>query len=225
MSCPHEERFRINECGMVICRQCGVAMGPSVPRVYHTGFACDNRQPYCRRRRFLRLLANCFGERCPKLSDDLIQLLQGGPPQATPSPQPPVRSTQDIFDRIRKSTNKTCKRYDSLAHLSRCLLHQSVPPLTEGQLYFAKCCFDKLEHAHHHQFMVRGKVTFPAYAWICEKVCLACGRTDLFQYIHRLKCKKRRREYHSLYGHCFSGSRTALLPELVFGNVHQSTRK
>ena len=133
----------------------------------------------------MRLLGNAYGTRVSKLHQPIVDALYSSSP----------KTLTDIYKFIRRSSFRSFKRYDSLAFFAINILDKKIEPLTLSELRWAKFTFREIEHKHSR---VRG--TFPAYSWICERALQELGRSDLCQFVHRLKCKKRRRVYEKTYG-------------------------
>ena len=171
--------------GMGTCRQCGVSVPMQIQNVVNYAVPCPSRAPYSRRKRFMRLLGNAYGTRVSKLHQPIIDALYTAKPE----------SLTDIYEFIRTSSERAHKRYDALGFFAIHILDQKVEPLSLAELRWAEFTFREIEYKHSH---VRG--TFPAYSWICEQCLLKLGRSDLCQFVHRLKCKKRRQVYQDVYG-------------------------
>ena len=171
--------------GMATCRRCGVSTRMQLNNVVNYPVPCPSRAPYSRRKRFMRLLGNSYGTRVSKLHQPIIDALYAAKP----------KTLAHIYDFIRTSTVRSHKRYDALAFFAIHVLDETVKPLTLAQLRWAEYTFREIQHKHGR---LRG--TFPAYSWVCERCLLALGRQDLCRFVHKLKCKKRREVYASLYG-------------------------
>ena len=79
-------------------------------------------------------------------------------------------------------------------------LHHTLPPLTPQQSAYCMGRFALVERVHR---VFRG--SFPAYSWIAEQLLLVINRKDLVPYLHRLKCKRRRKTYQNRYGDVLRG--------------------
>ena len=190
--CEHPENKRVVDGGFSICCICGTCVSTMVQfcRGAHNSYEHNPiRTPYDRRKRFVRLLANCYGNRVSRVSDSLFIHLK----------EKNCRTVQDVYKVIRASREKHHKRYDALGYLARGLLDDAIVPLCEHITRWADLCFVSVQERHRH---LGG--TFPCYSWLIEQVLTRSGRTDLLQYVNLLKCKKRRFVYTQNYGDIFA---------------------
>ena len=171
--------------GMGTCRRCGVSKRIQINNIVNYSLPCPSRAPYSRRKRFMRLLGNTYGARVSKLHQPIIDALFAIQPE----------SLSDVYEFIRTSNERAHKRYDALGFFAMHILDKKIKPLSLAQLRWAEFTFREIEYRHSR---VQG--TFPAYSWICEQCLLQVGRADLCQFVHRLKCKKRRQVYQEVYG-------------------------
>ena len=174
--------------GLNICSRCGVSQSAPISNVVNHAVPCSTRPPYSKHKRFAKLLCHTYGYRVSKIHQSLVDALN----------TTRIESTQDIYNLIRSSKGPHMKRYDALAHLSQYRLDKKIMPLSRIQTTWASHVFREVVSLHAHR---RG--TFPAYSWCIEKCLLAVNRLDLLQYVHCLKCKKRRIVYEKLYGRLF----------------------
>jgi hypothetical protein len=188
-SCPLGDRL-CTGFGLAICRRCGVAIRAMAENIVSYNVCCSARPPYSREKRFARLLCNTYGHRCSKVHDTLIDALT----------KLDLGSPGSIYTYIRRSQNRAHKRYDCLAFLSMHILpNHKITPLRLNQSKWANFAFREAVIRHQQ---IGG--TFPAYQWCIEKVLSAIHRTDLIEYVHVLKCKKRRAYYEKNYSHIFT---------------------
>lgn len=186
MDCPCPPACAIDlGWGMQTCRRCGTSKAVQLQNVVNYAVPSPNRAPYSRRKRFVRLLSNTFSARVSRLHKPFLDALTASRP----------RSVDGIYGFIRASKDRAFKRYDAICLLAFHLLDKKSVPLTLSQLRWAEFAFREIEHRHG-----RIKGTFPAYSWICERCLQELGRSDLCQFVHKLKCKKRRLVYERLYG-------------------------
>ena len=186
MECPCPPAFALDlGWGMSTCRRCGNSKAVQLQNVVNYAVPCPNRAPYSRRKRYIRLLSNTFGSRVSRLHEPIVEKLVASGPA----------SVADIYEFIRNSRTRAFKRYDAVCILAANILDFKATPLTLPQLRWAEFVFRDIEIRHS-----RVKGTFPAYSWICERALQELGRSDLCQFVHRLKCKKRRRVYEKTYG-------------------------
>ena len=169
-----------------LCVVCGVVQSFLVASVGFTLGGATARVPYSRLKRFQRVFSNAFGLRVARLSPKLLQEFDRTPPL----------STQDLFRQIKGFKHREMKRYDAIAFLSVQMLSHKIKPLTQGELVVANSRFRDVESTHS---FCGG--TFPAYSWVVERILTIINRGDLMQYVHRLKCPKRRRLYDTYYGY------------------------
>ena len=186
MCCPH--RRIVDDAGFRVCASCGQQ---DVCPIFVRPHACQlpaARPPYCRKKRFQKLLHNVWSARLPSMKDQFVRYIQENCPK-TPA---------EIIELIRTAKPREYKRYDCISRLSIEFLNHRPIPLTRSQISQCMGIFQRVEIEHR-----RRKGVFPAYSFLIE-LCLAkVGRPDLIQYIHRLKCPRRRARYIRLYGHCF----------------------
>jgi len=175
--------------GISTCRRCGVAKRVPIRNVVrYIPFGSSPRAPYSRKKRFLRLLANCYGSRVSVLPTEFVKALQGVD----------LKTSGDIYKFIRASGNRRFKRYDSVAILTMYLLDKKIQPLDPIHSQWAAHVFSEIEREH------KFGETFPAYSYVIECLLKTIGRDDLVEYIHPLKCKRRRAIYNSRYGNLFT---------------------
>ena len=174
--------------GLTICGRCGTSVSAPISNVVCHPVPSPTRPPYSKHKRFAKLLANTYGNRCSKIHAELIDKLA----------ESNIRTSQDIYNVIRKSKGQHMKRYDALARLTCHTLGTYVQPLSHHQNTWATFTFREVVSRHAFR---RG--TFPAYSWCIEKILIAIGRQDLLEYVHALKCKKRRHVYEETYGDLF----------------------
>ena len=191
--CTHPKISIVSEGCFLLCSRCGHVLDKRI--IYHTSHNQQLMQtlktPYDRRKRFNRLLANCFGSRCSVIPEDLhVYLLSKKP-----------RTTEDIYKYIRESKKKSHKRYDALALLSIIFLGEKITPLPESITKSADLLFILVQERHHIL-----NDTFPCYSWIIEKILRKNNRVDLLKFVNRLKCTRRRWYYERDYGHIFNSS-------------------
>ena len=146
------------------------------------------RPPYCRKKRFNKLLYNVWGARSPRMEDALVRYIEKNNPQ----------NASDILSLIRKSKQRSFKRYDCISKLCVDLLRHRPTPLSQNHIQMCMGIFQRVE-LHHR--VIGG--CFPAYSFLLELCMYTIDRVDLLQYIHRLKCEKRRMLYFKQYAHCF----------------------
>ena len=185
-TCP--ESARVNLGWIWTCRLCGKTHGMSRSTLVQYCTQSCTRAPYSRRKRFLRLLANTYGHRVPRVSAQLTDELHNHN----------ITDTPRIYKFMRASKRRFAKRYDALALLTTHVSGTRPMPLSLRQLQWAGYKFRDIQTIHSS---ARG--TFPAYSWIIEKVLECCGRSDLLQYVHKLKCRQRRAVYEHRYGGVF----------------------
>lgn len=184
MSCC-ERRRMVTDLGFKVCMSCGV-QGRIIfikPSIYGRA---PGRPPYSRRKRFLKLLYNVWGARLPKLANDFMKQI---------SAEGPV-SPRDIIKFMKVQKDRTFKRYDCVAKLSQQLLGHRPEPICPRKVAFCLGQFQRIEIRH-----CRICGVFPAYSFILE-MCLQhpiVNRPDLIQYLHILKCPKRREKYRINY--------------------------
>ena len=149
MSCGCPRRLAlVRSWGITICMGCGVAHKSAIlitPPPFNT-IGPPLRAPYSRAKRFARILSNCFGQRTPKVHDDLMESIS----------MSGCRTPEDIYCLIRRSKTRTHKRYDSLAYLSFNLINTPVHPLTKGEFDW---CIRRFQLVLERFIRVRG--TFP----------------------------------------------------------------
>ena len=174
--------------GLSICRLCGTAQRRSTENIVSYCVKCPNRPPYSRARRFEKLLCNVFGHRVSRISQSLGKYLL----------ETDISSVQDLTRQLKRSQNRKHKRYDAIAFLARQLLGLQIVPLTLQTQQWCKYKFREVQILHQQT-----GGTFPAYSWIIEKCLCSLNRTDLCQFLHKLKCQHRRKHYESMYGAIF----------------------
>ena len=187
-TCPENERINLG--WIWTCRLCGKTHGLGLSNLVQYAVQCPARAPYSRRKRFLRLLANTYGHRVPRVSEQLTDELCARD----------ITSTAGIYAFMRMSRFRFAKRYDALALLSFHMTGARAMPLSLRQLQWAEYKFRDIQTIHS-----RTRGTFPAYSWVIEQVLLCTGRMDLLQYVHLLKCRQRRAVYEDRYGKVFTG--------------------
>ena len=188
MGCCEHPRI-VQEVGFYVCMYCGSMQNQRVyimPSAYGRAPA---RPPYCRQKRFVKLLHNTWASRIPRCCDLFMKSLDSINPKTTPQ----------ILTFIRDSTHRKFKRYDCLALLSIKILHHTIPPLTAEQIAWCTGVFQKIEIRHRK---VGG--IFPCYPWTIERCLETLHRRDLLEYIHKLKCPRRRSRYECIYGNLFT---------------------
>ena len=186
MCCPH--RRIVDDAGFRVCASCG--QQDDCP-IFVRPHACQlpaARPPYCRKKRFQKLLHNVWSARLPNMKDQFVKYIQDHNPQ-TPD---------EIIELIRTAKPRDYKRYDCISRLSIEFLNHRPEPLTQCQISECMGIFERVEIVHRRQ---RG--VFPAYSFLIELCLVKVKRPDLIQYIHRLKCPRRRTKYLKLYGPCF----------------------
>ena len=172
------------------CRLCGATSGMGQGcNIVSYAVRSPNRAPYSRRKRFLRLLANTYASRVSKISNDLTDRLVNKNPQTVAA----------IYQFMRTSRDRCCKRYDAIALLAFHIIGVRVTPLTLQQQKWAEYKFRDIQWIHG-----REHGTFPAYSWVIEQVLICLGRADLLEFVHLLKCRHRRAVYSKRYGHVFN---------------------
>ena len=181
--CSCEKKFTIVDGGFHVCINCGVQSSQPIFIKPFTMNHCVSKTPYCRKKRFKKLLYNCWGAKLPQLKDDFVKYIYNNKPKT------PV----DILELI-KLTKKHKRRYDALARLSIDILGHEIEPLTSTQIHCCLGLFENIELLHR-----KNKTVFPAYSYVLEYCFTEIGRTDLIQYLHLLKCSKRRTIYKNLY--------------------------
>ena len=119
-SCP--PRLVIVECGFATCQGCGVTqmkqLEPMIP--FMGGYTKLQRAPYCRRKRFARILSNSYGHRVPRVCPGLIDLIT----------EKRCKTSAEILRIMKASTVRSFKRYDALALLARQLTDDVPRPLS-----------------------------------------------------------------------------------------------
>jgi hypothetical protein len=181
----------VKDCGFYVCINCGTQQNKSVfimPSVYAR---MPTRPPYSRRKRFLKLLHNVWADRLPRMKNAFVQAIVASKPS----------SVGQILTFIKSSKDRDFKRYDCLSRLSYEILNHRIPPLTTTQIKFCEGVFQRIEVKHRWL-----RKTFPAYSFIIE-MCLRhrfVARLDLIEYLHLLKCPKRRAMYMREYSECFT---------------------
>ena len=186
MCCPH--RRIVFDAGFRVCASCG--QQDACP-IFIRPHACQlpaARPPYCRKKRFQKLLHNVWSARLPNMKDRFVQYIQENKPE-TPA---------QIIELIRTAKPREYKRYDCISRLSIEFLNHRPKPLTQCQISECMGIFERVEIVHRRQ-----KGVFPAYSFLIELCLVKVDRPDLIQYIHRLKCPRRRSRYLKLYEHCF----------------------
>ena len=184
MSCCERQRM-VTDLGFKVCMSCGV-QGRMVfikPSIYGRA---PGRPPYSRKKSFLKLLYNVWGARLPKLTFDFMKQIYGEAPEC------PLDIIK--FMKVRKS--RIFKRYDCVAKLSQELLGHRPEALCTRKIAFCLGQFQWIEVRH-----CRIGGVFPAYSFILE-MCLQhpiVDRPDLIQYLHLLKCPRRRAKYKTSY--------------------------
>ena len=190
--CEHPANKRIVDGGFSICVVCGTCVSTMVQFCRSARSSYEHnpiRTPYDRRKRFVRLLANCYGNRVSRLPDSFFVYLA----------KRKCRTVQDVYNAIRASREKKHKRYDALGFLAIGILGVAITPLCERISKWADLCFVHVQERHR-----RLGGTFPCYSWLIEQVLTRSGRTDLLPYINLLKCKRRRFVYTQNYGSIFA---------------------
>ena len=160
---------------------------PMIP--YMGDYAKLQRAPYCRRKRFDRILANSYGHRVPRVCAGLVDLIL----------KSNCETTKDILAVMKNSRVRAFKRYDSLALLTRQLTDARPLPLSVREHRWCVCRFREVERRYVN---LRG--TFPAYAFIVELCLKSLGRSDLLVYVNLLRCRRRRVLYGRQYGAIFN---------------------
>ena len=169
--------------GMRVCCRCGTALPGHVYIQPHSSSCCPSRPPYCKKKRFVRLLHNVWASRTSCCKDVFMKALDQFRPQ----------SPESIFSFIRSSKERDFKRYDCIATLSTQFIPgHTIRPLDSTEIVWATACFTRVERVHH-----RLQGVFPAYGFLIEMVLRNARppRLDLLRYVHTLKCKKRRSLY------------------------------
>ena len=181
--------------GALVCALCGVAITIGTQYVhtpiidkYGRFFPHASRLRYNRARRFSRIIANTYGHRVPVLDAKLYPHLL------------PCTDIQSVFRVIRSLEARWAKRYDAVAWIYVNIIGGTIRPLSASNYAWCIGQFKKLEILHRYH---RG--SFPAYSWICEELFRQIGRTDLLVFLHKLKCRKRRRTYAELYHSVLTG--------------------
>ena len=186
MCCPH--RRVVDDAGFRVCAACGQQ---DLCPIFIRPHACQlpaARPPYSRRKRFQKLLHNAWSARLPSMRDDFVKYIQKHAP----------KTPQRIIELIRTANRREFKRYDCISRLSIEFLGHRPRPLTPCQISECMGIFQRVEIVHR-----RARGVFPAYSFLIELCLVKVGRPDLIQYIHRLKCPRRRSTYLKLYGPCF----------------------
>ena len=188
-TCPVQLAL-VQSWGVTICMGCGISHRSPIQMIppAYDSIGPPVRAPYSRAKRFARILSNAFGQRTPKVHSDLIKSIEACE----------CRSPEDIYRLIRRAKPRNHKRYDSLAYLSFNLTDTPIRPLTQGEFGW---CIKQFQLVLERFIKVRG--TFPAYSYIVERCLLALRRDDLLRFVHKLKCKRRRRVYSGAYGDIF----------------------
>ena len=175
--------------GALVCALCGVAITIGTQYVhtpiidkYGRFFPHASRLRYNRARRFSRIIANTYGHRVPVLDAKLYPYLM------------PCTDIKSVFRVIRSLEARWAKRYDAVAWIYVNIIGGTIKPLSASNYAWCIGQFKKLEILHRYH-----TGSFPAYSWICEELFRQIGRTDLLVFLHKLKCRKRRRTYDELY--------------------------
>ena len=177
--------------GVRVCCHCGIALPGNIYIQPHVSSCCPSRPPYCKKKRFVRLLHNVWASRTSCCKDGFMKALDDFAPE----------SPESIFGFIRASKERTFKRYDCIATLSTQFIPgHTIQPLVSTEVVWATACFTQVQRLHH-----RLQGVFPAYGFLIELVLANARppRRDLLRYVHTLKCKKRRTLYTERYGFIF----------------------
>ena len=202
MSCCPTRRI-IRDCGFQVCISCGTQDTCPVFIKPHAYSRIPARAPYSRKNRFYKLLFNVWSARLPSMAHAFVKhIIEIGP--NTPS---------EIIEVIRQSKSREYKRYDCISKLSIELLNHKVEPMDRRQVQLCMGFFQRVEIKHR----AYGGV-FPAYSFLLEQ-CFQHPlilRHDLVQYLHRLKCPRRRNRYSTIYGSCFHHDQQPISRQLQY---------
>ena len=170
------------------CRECGRR---SPGRIYSMPYGGggghrpgSTRLRYSRIRRFSRILSNVFAHRCPTVDNRLMKLIC----------EADLQGPAEVFRHIRSLEARWAKRYDACAYLCVNVLNHKIPPLCRDDMAYCLGRFRMVETLHRYH-----GGSFPAYSWIAERLLFHVNRGDLVPYIHRLKCRRRRKTYTHRY--------------------------
>ena len=188
MRCCGQPISKIDNCWL--CTICGSVSSFLVMQPSYSEQPMPTRVPYSRLKRFQRVFANVFGLRIAKVDDNLLKDLSTvGQELKTPS---------CLFKLIKGFTCRSYKRYDAVSLFSVLFLGHTIKPVSDSERVVSVARFRDVESSHEYQ-----GGTFPAYSWLIEKILILLGRHELIQYVHCLKCPKRRRLYEQQYGMLF----------------------
>ena len=189
MSCCETSTY-VKDCGFFVCVGCGNTKRVPVFIMPSVFSRIPTRPPYSRKKRFMKLLHNCWGARLPRMCNAFVKLVVKSKPS----------SVQEIIRFIKNLKNRVYKRYDCVSRLAHDILGHSLVPMSRTKLKVCEGIFRRIEIKHR---LLR--TTFPAYSFIIEHCFLHTHiqRPDLVQYLHLLKCPRRRAQYYEDYSSCF----------------------
>lgn len=182
--CGNNIYFEVSGFGLDTCCRCGRCIPGTIGDVNQYVLA-DRIIPTCaytRRKRFRKYLmrANRHQSASTVPAETWAYLLKWSP----------YRTPRQLYRRLKAAKGIKRKCYDSLPLMCAHLCDQPVPSLSEAEMSQATRHFDVIE-----RHIERTNDPMISYLFCLEFILTKIGRTDMLEFLNRIKCPTRRRTY------------------------------
>ena len=176
--------FEVSGFGLDTCSQCGVCVPGTIGDV-NQYMVSDRILPICtytRRKRFRKYLmrANRNQSASTVPAETWAYLLKDSP----------YKSPGQLYLKLKAAKGIKRKCYDSLPLMCAHLCEQPVPSLSEIEMQQATRHFDVID-----RHIERTGDSMISYLFCLEFILKKMGRTDMLEFLNRIKCCTRRRTY------------------------------
>ena len=185
--------FEISGYGLDTCSMCGICVPGTIGDVNQYVLS-DRILPVCtytRKKRFRKYLmrANRHQSASTVPAETWAYLLKGSP----------YKTPGQLYRKLKAAKGIKRKCYDSLPLMCAHLCDQPVPSLSEYEMHQATVHFDVIE-----RHIERTGESMISYLFCLEFILRKMGRTDMLDFLNRIKCPTRRRTYNERLTAMFS---------------------